>query len=236
MGAQSVPQALPSVPPRTHICCFHQRISKEERALVRGNSNAGLSHGGCQGPERDRVLPNVTQQGWNRELLAVSLLLSLHSASHVRLTSYFTWTFRSTFLFCITELSQLLTVQEMGTCALQERKLRLRDAQSLAQGITEGWRNCWDKAGFLILSWLFPKVWSPGPGPADPQSDHWQSRVPWIGHMDLGWTQATGSAPPKPRQWVCVPVFEWRRPNAKASGNKGSASSCKDFYLPQSWR
>lgn len=76
VGAQPVPQALPSVPPRTRIRCFHQRISKEESALVRGNSNAGFSHWGCRGPESGSVLPKVTQQGWNRELLALSLLLS----------------------------------------------------------------------------------------------------------------------------------------------------------------
>lgn len=122
---------------------------------MRGNSKAGFSHWGCRGPESGRVLPEVTQQGWNRELLTLGLLLSPDAASHLRLTSYFIVTSRALFLYYLTELPQL--PQEMGTPALQVRKLRLRGVKPLAQSITGGWRNCWDKAGFLILPWLSSK-------------------------------------------------------------------------------
>lgn len=88
LGVEAVlAKALSSVPPRTHTSCFHQRISKEESAIVRGNSKAGFLHWGCQGPESGRVLPKVTQQ--EPGAAEFKPAVSLHAVSHRRLTSYF---------------------------------------------------------------------------------------------------------------------------------------------------
>ena len=75
LGAQPLPQALSSAPPRTPSGCFYQRIVKEESALVRDPSNALFPTWGCRCPESGGVLPKVTEQGWSQELLILSLLL-----------------------------------------------------------------------------------------------------------------------------------------------------------------
>lgn len=94
----------------------------------------------------------------------------------------------------------------MGTPALQVRKPRLR-CKITGSGYHR--RNCWGKAGFFILPWLSSKVRPPGLGPADAQSDHSPGFPPT--HMELGWTHATESVHPRPRQRVPVPAFGHRQ-------------------------
>ena len=57
LGAQPLPQALSSAPPRTPSGCVYQRIVNEERALVRDPSNAFFPNWGCHCPEREKEVP-----------------------------------------------------------------------------------------------------------------------------------------------------------------------------------